>query len=254
MAAITQALLTSGGTTVDATSFATASITPSANKLVLAAVFAAKTGGSVTPTLSGNGLTWVQVGTDTVSTGVYRTTVFRAMGASPSAGAVTIDFGADTQVRCGWIISEFTNINTSGTNGSGAIVQSVTNTTTTGNSLIVTLAAFGDANNATFGGFGIVSDTPTTVTPGTGFTEIAELNIGADDQFIQTEWRNNNDTTVDASWDGVGGTPGAIGIAVEIKNATSSSSVKTYKGLAVASVKTVKGLAIASRKTKKGLA
>ena len=45
------------------------------------------------------------------------------------------------------VLLEFDGMDTSGTNGSGAIVQSATNKVTSANALTVTLSAFGSSNN-----------------------------------------------------------------------------------------------------------
>lgn len=113
-----------------ATSFTTASISPGANRLLLCAV-QSRRGDSIQPlppTVSGCGLTWVQVISvdyDTSVPTMKTITVFRAMGSSPTAGSVTFDFGGVSQTNANWIIDEFDGIDTSGTNGSGAVVQSV---------------------------------------------------------------------------------------------------------------------------------
>ncbi len=109
----------------------TASITPGSNNLMLATVSSRTTitTNPNVPTLTGNGLTWVQIATinwDSDSSSRKATTLFRALGASPSSGAVTIDFAGQTQGQIYWIIDEVTGMDTSGTNGSGAIVQSAT--------------------------------------------------------------------------------------------------------------------------------
>src|SRR5438045_278206 len=120
--------ITSGNTT-NATSAATTSITPVANRLYLMNVISrtAITTDPNQPTATGAGLTWVvekSVVYDNTGASRKRLTVFRALGPSPSAGALTIDFGAQTQTNIAWIIDEFTGADTSGTNGSGAVVQS----------------------------------------------------------------------------------------------------------------------------------
>lgn len=210
--AITQNSLAGGGSTTDGTSVATASFTPTANRLVLAAILT--THGSATPnepTASGNGLTWVSVASvpfNTVGTPRSRLTVFRAMGAAPTAGALTFDFAGQTQQVFGWSVTEFDGVDTSGTNGSGAIVQAATNAqNTVATTFTVTLGAFADANNGTYGAFGI--DAQTAITVGSGFTQIHSQAQATPDQRIYTEWRADNDTSVDATsvsrdWGGIG--------------------------------------------------
>lgn len=208
------------GTDVDGNSTAaTASVTPGSNKLSLLTV-SSRTAISTDPnqpTATGNGLTWVVVNSivwDTTSSSRKRITVLRAMGASPSAGAVSIDFAAQNQTDVVWSVDEFDGIDTSGTNGSGAIVQSATNKdeSITAAILTVTLAAFSDGNNASFGGF--CSDVAGTVSAaGTGFTLSG---TAGGNNPLGTEFRIDNDTTVDLTFSGNGMMGG---IAIELKAA-----------------------------------
>lgn len=211
--------LTTSGTDVDATSFTTASISPTSNALVLAAVAAGKATPVGDAALSGNGLTWVEIGEalyDVSGTG-GTLWLFRAMGASPSAGAVTIDFAGVTHLACVWSIVELTGVDTSGTNGSGAIVQAVSEVETDlGNTALVTLAAFSNVNNATYGC--VAKQTNEGFTPGTNFTELGDFAVAVPVISILSEWQAANDTTVDASWATAGEKSGIIG--VEIKAAS----------------------------------
>lgn len=114
--AIAFTALTGTGTATDSTSLTTPSITPTANNLVIAAVendFG--TDPPAIPTVSGCSLTWIQVATATFfSTTGGRVTVFVAMGASPTAGAVTFDCGAFTQTGWNYSICQASGIETSG--------------------------------------------------------------------------------------------------------------------------------------------
>jgi hypothetical protein len=191
----------------------------------LAVEIGRETTGPVTSftSVTGNGLTWVEVakvGVALNSGSNYNAqlSLYRAMGASPSAGAITINVGFNC-VSCAWSLIEFSGIDTSGTNGSGAIVQSVTNTASTVTSITGTLSAFSSAGNATYGAFG-ASDSggvPRTFTAGTGYTEIHDT--GSTFSAVFTEFRSDNDTTVDAT----ASASTNIGvIAVEIKANTSA--------------------------------
>lgn len=212
--------LTTGADTDGGASSTTASITPGSNKLILLTVDQ-RTGITADPnqpTATGNGLTWVVVNSivyDTTSSSRKRVTVLRALGASPSSGAVTIDFGGQNNTDVHWTIEEVSDTDTSGTNGSGAIVQSVTNKDETGtaSSLTVTLAAFSNTANATFGGFGLSTETGYAV--GSGFTLGGTANSIAGSARVISEWKASNDTGVDITMTGslVGG------IGIEIKGA-----------------------------------
>ena len=215
--------LTSGADETDGP-WTTASITPGANRLILAAFYARHAGGTPSASLSGNGLTWVQIANINWAPAAAITLyLFRSMGASPSTGAITISFGAAV-VHGVWIVDEIASVDTTGTNGSGAVVQSATNSADAA-SLTVTLAAFGSADNGTYGTF--AQGGSQTITPGTGFTELAEI-APANGLAMNTEWRNDNDTTVDASW-AVGTLCG--GIAIEIKFAAAGGATTPLRTL-----------------------
>ncbi len=229
MAVATPTNLTKSGSSTGASSYNTASVSPGANRLQLLTV-ASRTGitaNSNQPTVTGCGLTWVAIATvvyDDTSSSRKRVTLFRALGASPSSGALTIDFGGQSQTHCQWNLDESASgFDTSGTNGSGAIVQSVTNKDSAGTAttLTGTLAAFGSANNATYGAC-VNGGASSSLTQGSGFTKIADDFTSAN-LDVMTEFRSDNDTTVDfscASGDELGI------IAIEIK-ASGTAFTKT---------------------------
>lgn len=203
------------GNNVDASSFATASITPTANKLILAWVYSIAATAPNVATATGNGLTYVQIDSQLDTDSVRRITLFRAMGSSPSSGAITFDFAGQTQTGCAWSVVEYDGTDISGTNGSGAIVQSAKNSSTAATSLTVTLAAFSSTNNGTAGGFGIPLNTAGQPAAGSGFAATGQVNQASPNLSIGSEFRNDNDTTVNMT-SGAASIPW-VGIAVEIK-------------------------------------
>lgn len=211
------------GTSASNGPWTTASISPGGNNLILLTI-SIRNGASTnpaTPTVSGNSLTWVLINSityDPDSTSRKTLFLFRAMGASPSSGAVTIT-NAETDTNAEWSIDQATGISTSGSNGSGAIVQSVTNSDTsgTGAGLTVTLAAFSNANNSTYGVFS--NDGPTVWTKGTNFTSTSSWTSSNTDGL--TEFEIANDTAVTATCANVGGNRiGGIAIEIAIAPAT----------------------------------
>ena len=111
MAVGTPTGLANGTDTSALSVYSTASQTPTANRVVLAVVASSATSTRPdAPTLSGNGLTWVNIGTfygSTTGTTRVRVTGFAALtGASPSAGVVTITH-ASSQAACSWSFAEF---------------------------------------------------------------------------------------------------------------------------------------------------
>jgi hypothetical protein len=116
--------LTTGGSTTDASSFATASITGRINELMILAVMNSHGTSATLPTVTG----WTQIATVTFGTS-FRVTMFHRQSSSVVSGAQTIDFGGTTQTGCRWQIVGFTQalIDIAG-NGAAAIGQTGTNT------------------------------------------------------------------------------------------------------------------------------
>lgn len=202
----------------------TASTTLTANRLYLLTIVQRRGDSTdpVQPTASSTGATWEAVNSivyDSTSSSRRRVTVLRTMVSSNQTGAITITHGSNV-TDATWILDEFNGIDTSGSNGSGAIVQSATNKDEVGvTSLTVTLAAFGSTANATYGSFGWAGNP--TMTAGTGFTELDEQHDSGSDIGSGTEWRSDNDTTVDMTLsvaDFIGG------IAIEIKAASAGGT------------------------------
>jgi len=193
--AIAAGLLASGSDTSNVNQYTTASFTPGANRLVLLTLNGS-TGSGVppAPALVGNDLTYVLATAAAISASVYQFT-YRAMGAAPSAGAVVITYGG-AQTGTQWSVAEFTGVDTSGTNGSGAIRQTATATFVTAISMAATLSAFGAAGNATYGAFSSNTDGPSL---GSGFTQVHHCQNASPTRRLLTEWRVDNDTTPDAT-------------------------------------------------------
>lgn len=213
MATFTNLSTAADGT--DATSYNTASISPSAGKVVLVAVGNMRVGTVTTPTLSGASTTWTQVATDNQDN-FTRCTLFR--GVAAGTGALTIDFAGNTQLRCAWSIVELSSVDTGGTNGANAIVQSATDNTEN-TTLTVTLGAFSSLSNATFGAVVVNASSP-DITAGSGFTQIAETAV--ETIGIQTQYKLTNDTSVDWTHNE---SNDIVGIAAEIKSLDSSSGI-----------------------------
>lgn len=209
----------------DLSTYNTGSKTPTANLLELFYAYSIAGTAPNIPTVAGDGLTWVQIATVLDTNSLRRITAFRALGSAPTTGALSIDFGGQAQSGCGWSWSEFSGINTTGTNGSGAIVQSATGITAgTATSLTVTLAAFGSANNGTSGGFGFPLNTAGVPNVGSGFTLLGRANQTSPNLTIGSEWRADNSTSV--GMDSAAASVPWAGIAVEIAASTATNPTK----------------------------
>ena len=196
--AITATSVETTGVNTDLTSYPTNLQTPTADRLQLLWVYSIAAAAPNTPTVTGCNLTWVEVDNQIDSGSLRKITLFRALGAIPTLGLLTIDFAGQTQTGCAWSWVEYDGIDISGTNGSGAIVQSAKNATAVNaTSLTVTLAAFSDASNATVGGFGIPLNTAATPVVGSGFTATGQRNQNNPNLSIGSEFLASNDTSVD---------------------------------------------------------
>ena len=223
---VSRRVLTSGVDTTDDADSTTASIIPSANALVIIDVESKTeiTADPNQPTATGCGLTWVVVDsivTDPTSSSRRRITRLRGMGSSPSSGAITIDFGGQTQTTKAWVVEELYDTDTSGTNGSGAFVQTGKENQTDEEgavtSLSVTLSAFSNLNNAVHAMSG-QGNGSTAVTAGSGFTLGGNATDSGENNIeVNTEFRNDNDTTADFSYSPADSGMGII--ASEIKAA-----------------------------------
>lgn len=215
---ITHTLLTSGSNPANQKVYTTATISPAPNTLVTIAVMGHRACcvAPRSPTITGGGTSgWTEVATiefDTVSSLSHkRLTVFRAMSAAPGSGPITITWSA-TVSNSQWIVSQWDGVQTSGVNGAGAIGWIGTNRADAVNGLTVPLGPFESVGSVAYGVFG-VNQSLVTITPGAGFTEIAEQPSAEKPRSdLEAEWATN-DNTIDASWATLNG--GALGIEIK---------------------------------------
>jgi len=209
----------------DVTSYSNASWTPPTDGLIIAFVLSARSGGPDTPTMSGNSLTWVQIGT-TLAIGSGRgLSLFAANASGATTGATTVSFGANTQLGC--IVSFFqaTGVDLSG-GVAAAFVQSPSNsgTATSGS---VTLSAAASSANRPIAAFGHLVNEVSTERA--NWTEVDDMHGVGFPRGLITQWRSDAfETTASASW-----TTSADwgGIAAELKaEAAAAASPMTLKG------------------------
>ena len=74
-----------------------------------------------TPALSSPGLTWELVNTVITDDNERRLSCLRARGPAPARGELVIDFADQIQDMCAWSVVEYTDVDKTGLNGSGAI-------------------------------------------------------------------------------------------------------------------------------------
>ena len=180
---------TVSGTATSASSISAASWTPGANDLILVWVACRST--VTVSSVSGNGITFVQVLSDTEGTQAQCTlSLWRGMSGSPSTGQITATLSGTANAAV-IVAHRITGADTGGTNGSGAIgASAIANTGATDTaspSVSVTTTA---ANSRVYGG---ATHRNQTYTVGSGETAIT-LNVTAgtagDVTSISTEYQD----------------------------------------------------------------
>lgn len=193
--------LAAGNLSSPSGSLTTSSFTPSANSLVSLLI---ATDGYATPNVSpsnGNGLTWVQLydpafygcGTN------QRFGAWRAMASTPSSGTISISMDSNVSYVAYHIV-EFTGVDTSGSNGSGAIVQ--TNVVFSNSGTLNANLSLTNASNAILGY--CISRDGSTMTVGSGFTSLRYETAGSPSLLALTQWLNGvSQTACDFTFNGI---------------------------------------------------
>jgi hypothetical protein len=145
----TPTLLLANVNTNDQNLYVTESISPVADRMLYLFVSQIHANTNVAePIITGGGVsTWSVV--STVNSTRRRLTCYRAAtGASPSTGALTIDYSGMTMASCVWMGVSVSDCVMTGTNGSDSVVQTVTRVQTSGTTfpLSLPLAWSGDDN------------------------------------------------------------------------------------------------------------
>lgn len=183
--------VTASSSNTDATTYTTASVTLKAGVLYLMSVENSHGSSATAVSSIDNGPTFTSRSTTQFNTNLNRVSIWSAVPTVDYTGTLVINFGATTQTGAVWSLNAFYHVDTASSDG---IVQ---NATGTGNSTtpLATLAAFGSSANATFGAFGAASGI--SGTPSSGYMELSDNSATTPAQALQTDYRPDNDTTVD---------------------------------------------------------
>jgi hypothetical protein len=186
----------------NSTGYTNTSWIPPTDELIVVWVQSRRGGGPDTPTISGNSLTWTQIGTtfdlDADGNGL---SLFLAKAAGSSSGATTVDFGGLTQVHCIAQFSRVTGADLSVTT-TGIIIQRPTAPATppqssTGGS--ITLAAAADAANRPIACFWHKRNQATTERA--NWTELDDLAGTGQLRGVESQYRDDAfETTASATW------------------------------------------------------
>ncbi len=189
----------------DASSYAFTSIAALNNRLYV--VFTSTAIGTApspaVTSVSGAGLNFTEIGVPGgllySAAGVRRIQAWRALAsAGAGTGSITINVSA-ISISMDAVLLEFSGMDTSGTNGSGAIAQSATNSATAATSLTLTLAPLGNFSNRPVAFFShrIAEETA----PESGYTELDDGSHSGPVGGAQCEWHATAaENTPSASW------------------------------------------------------
>ncbi|MGE5759302.1 MAG: Ig-like domain-containing protein, partial [Gemmatimonadota bacterium] len=230
---ITPTLLASGASGTNAKIYTTTSIAPAPNALVTVAVRSRRSSGPLTPTLSGGGMaSWTPVASvdyDPVSGSVARLIIFRAMNATPGSGPITITYAGSVS-NADWIVTQWTGVDASGANGSGAIGQTGSASGNAVSSLSQVLSTFASTDNVALGVLGAATNGP-AASPGSGFSEIVETSSG-ENSLLEAEWGANLNT-IQA---GLSRAANAGLLAIELKSGAGSAPTVSASRSSVSAV------------------
>lgn len=188
------------------------SFTPVAGRLYLLATFYSPRiagGGGISGATTSGGLTFDLLGGSSVNVGSgdFALAVFYAMPSSTlPSGTYTVTFAGGNRTGLTAFVVEVDGALTTGVNGADAIRNLVMLAGTTADPTL-TLGAFADAANATFGAFGFNSSTPPTA--GAAFTAIGgEPNISSPNNTLFGQYALDNQATVGcthaaSAWGGI---------------------------------------------------
>jgi len=190
--AATANFLTQGVSNTVTTSYATASVSPADNALVLIVV--AHVGGSAAePTgISGAGLTFTKLVSGPMEATWGSSSLWYACDAAPGTGAITITFAANHD-GCRWSMAEFTCAADPADNGKGAILQIGVEAF---NGITPLTTHIANKSEALDNEHAIVlincrnQAAAVTQTPGTGLTELSDTSgtLSADGRFFHMAW------------------------------------------------------------------
>jgi hypothetical protein len=217
---ITVKNVTSGSDSTDGNFYNTASVTLKAGRLYLMSVELSHA--SSAPLITAiqstpmSGVSMTSRSTTTFNGGLNRTSIWSYVPTRDWTTALFFNIAASV-TGIAWSLDEVTGVDT--TTNDGVVQQAVgTGTSTTP---LATLAAFGSVENGAYAAHGQAAAAATT--PGSGWTELADVTAATPPQALETAYRFDNDTTADATITSAAWGSCAIELKGDSANVTSRS-------------------------------
>lgn len=204
--------------TTDATSYATASWTPKANRFYLLAATVSIGAGTVsTPTCSGNTNTWTEIRNNKFTLLGMSVFIMQSGSTPATAGATTIDLGGVTHTGCIIHIIEVDGADLTVANAIDVAVHH-SNINTTDGASSPQSGSLGVAPAASSRCWSFWGTTATAVTPRANWTELTDSTYATPTTGQETQWRGDaSEQTASITFTG---TIKVRGVAVELRPAT----------------------------------
>lgn len=217
--ALTTTTLADASSTTDGTTYTTASISPTAGRLLLVFAHLAGIGTATATSVSGLSGTWANIG------GSFRYNTNYDLSAHwctnyTGTGTLTIT-NADSATHGLWTVVEVNGADTT-----TPIVASSFKTSSPGsvNSVSITLNAAANSANRPFAAYGCDNNTAGQAAPRASWTEFSDRGVSTPTGVLQTQWRADAfETTASVTW--TGGPYTSAGIAFEVAAAAAGGSL-----------------------------
>lgn len=203
--------LTTANDDTNATSYTTASLSPTGSSLLVIGIVGAVSGAPPTPTVTGFSATWTAVQSSAFDVAGTQRTLFTfsaQLGASPGTGTIGISFGVTSMSGAGWSVVQITGHNTS------APTRLPVENHSTGTSQSATLAALADTANVALAF--VASDEAVTFTAGNTFTMLGQATGAAPVQAIGSLWKLNATNPATTSTGTTGQSWGMVAVEIQV--------------------------------------
>lgn len=195
--------LTNGASAVSGTGFSSASITPTADKMVIVAVANGSTAPTPEPTsVIGCGITFVKITSQTVILDGQRLTLWIGITDSPTNDTIDITYPSSVDY-CLWSVIQCGNVYTPDSDLTRAVRQAVSNTnlSQTNTASVTALAAFEQSLNGTF--VAVHNRKNQDIVPGTNLTQLSDVGLAAPARRLFTGYRAAPLRSPTVSWTSV---------------------------------------------------
>lgn len=222
---VTHSTLVAASSGTLSTKHVTASFTPIASTFITAGVKVFVTSGVVgTVTMSGNSITYGELGHIDSESSTCRFTLFTSMSVAPAAGSATISSRRLNSIQ--WDIQQWTGTIS---NAAGVLRQFSSLAIASTTSALVTMSASVLGDSAVYVAYTVAHGSQTD-TAGAGYTIIADLKDATRGQTLATEFKIPGTVNPSMSDDGTATTHSIFAIEISASSAAAGSASRIKYG------------------------